>query len=110
MNIRGFASDNNAGVHPRIMRALADANTGHSIAYGDDPYTDAAKKYFTELFGNRCEVFFVFNGTGANVLSLQDMTQPFNAVICADTATYSCGRMRRARTVYRMQTAVQSNV
>ena len=82
---RGFASDNNAGVHPRIMKALADANGGHCIAYGDDPYTAAAKEQFRELFGG-CEVFFVFNGTGANVVSLQAMTQPFHAVICADTA------------------------
>lgn len=82
---RGFASDNNAGVHPRIMKALADANYGHCIAYGDDPYTAAAKEQFRKLFGE-CEVYFVFNGTGANVLSLQAMTQPFNAVICADTA------------------------
>ena len=85
MKKRGFASDNNAGVHPRIMKALADANEGHCIAYGDDPYTAAAKEQFKKLFGE-CEVFFVFNGTGANVLSLQAMTQPFNAVICADTA------------------------
>ena len=85
MNKRGFASDNNAGVHPRIMKALADANSGHCIAYGDDPNTAAAKEQFKKLFGE-CEVFFVFNGTGANVLSLQAMTQPYNTVICADTA------------------------
>jgi len=85
MNKRGFASDNNAGVHPRILQALADANNGHCIAYGDDSYTAAAKEQFKKLFGE-CEVFFVFNGTGANVLSLQAMTQPYNAVICADTA------------------------
>ena len=38
---RGFASDNNAGVHPLVMRALAEANTGHVPAYGADPYTAA---------------------------------------------------------------------
>jgi len=85
MNIRGFASDNNAGVHPRIMKALIDANNGHCVAYGDDPYTATAKEQFKTLFGE-CEIYFVFNGTGANVLSLQTMTRPFNAVICADTA------------------------
>jgi threonine aldolase len=85
MNKKGFASDNNAGVHPRILKALADANSGHCIAYGDDPYTAAAKEQFRKLFG-KCEIFFVFNGTGANVLSLQAMTQTFNAIICADTA------------------------
>ena len=85
MNNKGFASDNNSGVHPRIMKALADVNSGHCIAYGDDHYTRAAKEHFRKLFGE-CDVFFVFNGTGANVLSLQAMTKPFNAVICADTA------------------------
>ena len=85
MNNRGFASGNNAGVHPRITKALTDANNGHCIAYGDDPYTEAVKEQFSKLFG-KCEIFFVFNGTGANVLSLQAMTQPFNSVICADTA------------------------
>ena len=85
MKSRGFASDNNAGVHPRIMQAMIAANNGHCIAYGDDPYTAAAIEQFSKLFGE-CEVFFVFNGTGANVLSLQAMTQPFNSVICADTA------------------------
>jgi len=97
MNSRGFASDNNAGVHPRIMKALADVNSGHCIAYGGDIYTKVAKERFIELFGD-CEVFFVFNGTGANVLSLQAMTQPFNAVICADTAHINvdeCGAPER---------------
>ena len=85
MNKRGFASDNNAGVHPQIMRALNEANAGHCIAYGGDVYTERATAYFQSLFGE-CEVFFVFNGTGANVLSLQALTQPHHAVICADTA------------------------
>ena len=85
MTNRGFASDNNAGVHPRIMNVLTKANTGHCIAYGDDPFTEAAKVEFKKLFG-KCELFFVFNGTGANVVSIQAMTQPFNAVICAETA------------------------
>ena len=85
MKNKGFASDNNAGVHPRIMQAMNDANVGHCIAYGDDHYTSAAVEQFKKLFGD-CDVFFVFNGTGANVLSLQAMTQPFNSVICAETA------------------------
>lgn len=83
---RGFASDNNAGVHPRIMQAMIEANTGHCKAYGDDIYTERATGLFKELFGRDCEVFFVFNGTGANVLSLQALTQPYHAIICADTA------------------------
>ena len=83
--MKGFASDNYAGVHPRIMQALADANGGHCIAYGGDVYTEKAKEHFKNLFGE-CDVFFVFNGTGANVLSIKALTQPYHAVICADTA------------------------
>ena len=83
--IKGFASDNNAGVHPRIMQALNDVNHGHCTAYGDERFTRAAIREFIKLFGE-CEVYFVFNGTAANVLSLQAMTRPFNSVVCTCTA------------------------
>jgi threonine aldolase len=83
---RSFASDNNAGVHPDIMAALAAANDGHVIAYGDDPYTARAVAKFREQLGADVEVFFVFGGTGANVLGLKAATESHQAVICADTA------------------------
>jgi threonine aldolase len=93
-NKRGFASDNNAGVHPEIIRAMETVNFGHTIAYGDDSYTLEAKERFKQLFGNDIDVYFVFNGTAANVLGLTNITQPYNAVICPDTAhvnTDECG-------------------
>jgi len=83
---RSFASDNNAGVHPQIMDAMARANEGHVIAYGDDPFTAAAVKQFQRHFGKEIDVYFVFGGTGANVLGLKAVTQPYHAVICAETA------------------------
>ncbi|MCU1264666.1 MAG: aromatic amino acid beta-eliminating lyase/threonine aldolase [Acidobacteria bacterium] len=83
---RSFASDNNAGVHPRVLRALERANVGHVVAYGDDLYTESAVGRFREQLGDDIEVFFVFSGTGANVLGLKAMTQPYHAVICAETA------------------------
>jgi threonine aldolase len=83
---RSFASDNNAGVHPRVMQAIAAANDGHVIAYGDDPYTAQAVKKFHEHLGKDVEVFFVFGGTGANVLGLKAVTQSHHAIICAETA------------------------
>lgn len=85
-NKRGFASDNNAGVHPEILEALVRANQGHVVAYGDDPYTESAVGKFEEIFGQDISVCFVYNGTGANVLSLQALTDSFQAVICAETA------------------------
>ncbi|MEO7971851.1 MAG: low specificity L-threonine aldolase, partial [bacterium] len=81
-----FASDNNAGVHPRVMDAIAAANDGHVIAYGDDPFTTRAVEKFHEHLGKDAEVFFVFGGTGANVLGLKSMTQSHHAIICAETA------------------------
>ncbi len=83
---RSFASDNNAGVHPQIMEAIAAANDGHVIAYGDDPYTERAVKLFRRELGKDTEIFFVFGGTGANVLGLKAATASHHAIICAQTA------------------------
>ncbi len=91
---RSFASDNNAGVHPEVIRAIANANEGHVVGYGDDPYTASAVRKFQEHFGPDIEVFFVFNGTAANVLSLKALTQSYHAVICTEAAhiyTDECG-------------------
>lgn len=85
-NRRGFASDNNAGVHPKILDALNSVNEGHVIAYGDDPYTLKAQAELKEIFGADSEVFFVFIGTAANVLGLSTLTRPYHAIICPDTA------------------------
>jgi threonine aldolase len=83
---RSFASDNNAGVHPQILEALASANSGHVVAYGDDSHTEAAIQKFREHFGKNVDVYFVFGGTGANVLGLKAVTEPYHAIICAETA------------------------
>lgn len=83
---RSFASDNNAGVHPEIIQAIANANQGHVIAYGDDQYTARATRQFQRLLGRDVAVYFVFGGTGANVLGLQAVTKSYHAVICAETA------------------------
>ena len=72
---KNFASDNNAGVHPLIMKAIADANQGYTLAYGDDSYTEAAISKFRKCFGENIAVFFVFNGTAANVLGLKTVVE-----------------------------------
>ncbi|WP_319453653.1 MULTISPECIES: low specificity L-threonine aldolase [unclassified Mycobacterium] len=83
---RGFASDNYAGIHPEVLAALAAANEGHQVAYGEDVYTARLREVMAEHFGAGVEVFPVFNGTGANVLSLQSMLPRWGAVICTQTA------------------------
>lgn len=84
--MRSFASDNNAGVHPEVLKAIAAANVGHVVGYGDDEYTRGAEQLFNKLFGEETSVFFVFNGTAANCLSLKALTESFHAVICAEGA------------------------
>lgn len=83
---RSFASDNNAGVHPDILKAISAANQGHVVGYGDDAYTHSAQALFKEQLGEDIEVFFVFNGTAANCLSLKALTNSYHAVICAEGA------------------------
>lgn len=92
--LRSFASDNNAGVHPEVIKAISAANQGHVVGYGADPYTEAMNAKFREHFGQDAEVFVVFNGTGANCLSLQALTKSYHAVLCAASAhiyTDECG-------------------
>lgn len=95
---RSFASDNSAGIHPEAMQALDAANDGHVPAYGDDPHTEAALADLRRHLGAGIEAYFVFGGTGANVLGLRSVTESYQAVLCADTAHINvdeCGAPER---------------
>ena len=83
---RAFASDNAAGAHPAVMAAVMAANDGHALAYGSDRWTDEASARFRDLFGTTVETFLVWNGTGANVMSLATMVQPADCVVCSEWA------------------------
>ena len=82
---RAFASDNWAGIHPEVIAAIAAANSGHAASYGFDKYTASVVKRIREVLGAE-EVFLVFTGTGANVLGLHALAQPYHAIICASTS------------------------
>lgn len=89
-----FASDNYAGICPEAFQAMAEANRGSSVAYGDDEWTERAADAFRKLFETPCEVFFVFNGTAANSLALAALCQSYHSVICSSSAhveTDECG-------------------
>ena len=95
---RSFASDNNAGIHPKVLQAIAAANRGHAVGYGDDIYTEAAIRKFKQHFGPGTEAFFVFNGTAANCLSLKALTNSHHAVLCSAAShinTDECGAPER---------------
>lgn len=95
---RGFGSDNHSGISPEVLKAIADANVGHALAYGEDEYCIRAEKLFKEHFGEQLSVYFVFNGTGANTLSIDAMVRSHDAVICAESAHVNvdeCGAPQR---------------
>ena len=83
---RGFASDNYAGIHPEVLAAISAANVDHQSAYGDDVVTEQLQSAIDAHFGPTARVFPVFNGTGANVVALQAMTERWEAVVCAQSA------------------------
>ena len=84
--VRGFASDNYSGVHPEVLTAIAAANGGHQVSYGEDEYTARLQEVCAGHFGVRVYAYPVFNGTGANVVGLLSMLPRWGAVICAKTA------------------------
>ena len=91
---RQFASDNLAGICPEALAALVAANTSHAPSYGADAWTAEAARLLREIFETDCKVFFVFNGTAANSLSVASLCQPFESVLCYDhahIATDECG-------------------
>lgn len=95
---RGFGSDNHSGISPEVLQAIADANQEHALAYGDDEYCERVAQRFKEVFGPQATVYFVFNGTGANVLNIDAMCRSHNAVVCADSAHINvdeCGAPQR---------------
>jgi threonine aldolase len=96
--VRSFGSDNHAPVHPAVLEAVVAANFGDAVAYGDDEWTARAEALFRVHFGPEVETFLVFNGTAANVLALESVVRPYQAVVCADTAhihTDECGAPER---------------
>ena len=95
---RGFGSDNHSGISPEVLQAIADANTEHALAYGDDEYCQHAEELFRKTFGEQASTYFVFNGTGANVLCIDALCRSHHAVVCADSAHIhvdECGAPQR---------------
>ncbi len=83
---RSLGSDNHSGIHPLILKAICEANVGHSPSYGTDNFTEEVRQIFKNKFGSRSETLFVFNGTAANVLSIKTFLKSYESVICSDVS------------------------
>ena len=91
-------SDNNSGVHPRILEAIYECNTGHEPSYGADRYTERARELIEEAFHTQADVYFVTTGTAANIVGLSGVLAPYEGVIAPDTAHINvdeCGALER---------------
>ena len=89
-----FASDNTAAICPESWAALSEANQDAVASYGDDRWTKCVSEKVREIFETDCEIFFVFNGTAANSLSLAQLCRPFQSVLCHEHShieTDECG-------------------
>ncbi|WP_313756917.1 low specificity L-threonine aldolase [Tissierella sp.] len=93
-----FMSDNNSGVHPKIIEAIITVNNGHDYSYGNDSTTKEAIEKIRELLGVEADVYFVTTGTAANVIGLSGLLKPYEAVVCANTAHINvdeCGALEK---------------
>jgi len=98
MDSVSFGSDNHSGIHPQVLAAIYNANTGFCPAYGDDSLTMKVLEQIKELFGGNCDAWFVITGTGANILCLQSVMHSYNAIFCARSAhinTDECGAVQK---------------
>jgi threonine aldolase len=84
--LRKFKSDNFSGIHPEVMQAIIACNQGHSPSYGEDEFTEQTRQLLTKVFGAPLKAAFVFNGTGANILSIRACLRPYQSLICSEWA------------------------
>lgn len=95
---RSLGSDNHSGIHPVILAAIIEANTGHAHSYGKDPWTQATDALFREAFGPQTKNYYAFNGTATNVLCLDSLVQSHQSVLCGTTSHLwqdECGAAQR---------------
>jgi len=81
-----FKSDNVASVHPLIMQAIVDANTGMACSYGHDSYSEEMQKVMSQVFEKEVFPFLVCSGTSANSLALSAICPPYAEIYCSNDA------------------------
>jgi len=82
-----FASDNTGPVHPKIMEALNQANTGYAMPYGADAMMDKVRAQIRDIFeAPEAAVYLVSTGTASNSLILATLAQPWETIFCAPVA------------------------
>lgn len=82
-----FASDTTAPAHPKVIEAIAAANTDTAPSYGADDVTARVRTALTELFETDLLDFWICaSGTASNALALSVMCSPTGAIACHEEA------------------------
>jgi len=81
-----FASDNYSPACDSVLKKITAVSTGFAVSYGEDNWCHEARQQIQQFFETDCEVYFVFNGTAANALSLSTICQPYHGIITHPTS------------------------
>ena len=82
-----FRNDYSEGAHPKVLQALADTNLVQTVGYGTDPLCKTARDTVRRLCNApQADVHFLVGGTQTNLLVIESLLQPYEAVIGAHTS------------------------
>jgi threonine aldolase len=81
-----FLSDTTAPAHPKLLDAIAAANTGYAPSYGADPISARVEAALQDIFETELKVLFAVSGTAANALALSVLCPAHGAILCHDEA------------------------
>ena len=82
-----FRNDYSEGAHPKVLQALMDTNLEQTVAYGTDPRCETARETIRQVCAvPNADVHFLVGGTQTNLLVIESLLRPYEAVIAAHTA------------------------
>ena len=80
-------SDYNNGAHEAVLRRLLETNNERTQSYGDDRFSENARRFIREACASpKAQIWFLAGGTQTNATIIDSVLQPFEGVLCPDTA------------------------
>jgi len=81
-----FRNDYSEGAHPQVLQALLDTNLTQTVGYGMDPLCEETRETIRRLCeAPSADVHFLVGGTQTNLLVIESLLRPYEAVIAAHT-------------------------
>ena len=80
-------SDYNNGAHEAVLRHFMETNTERTQSYGDDRFSQRARELIREACeAPQAQIWFLAGGTQTNATIIDCVLQPYEGVLCPDTA------------------------